>query len=86
MASRFTLDLSDEESSALERVVREGRFASVEDALRAGIRRIAHPSGQRGDIAGAYRSAYGCNPQDGTLGEAGAELLAQAIESEQRAP
>lgn len=82
MASRITLDLSDEEFEALDQAAREGRFANVEDGLRAGIRWVARSAAQRQDAAGAYRAAYERFPQDSELGEAGADLLANIVEAE----
>lgn len=83
MSSRITVDLSDEESDALGQAVSEGRFNSVEEALKAGIPRVA-PAAHRRAIADAYRSGYARFPQDPFLGEAGAELLVEAVELDAR--
>ena len=82
VASRITLDLSDEEFEALHEAAREGRFASVEDGLRAGIHRVARSAAERRDVAAAYRAAYERFPQDPELGEMGADLLADIVEAE----
>ena len=82
VASRITLDLSDEELEALDEATRTGRFASVEDALKAGIRCVARSEAQRRDIATAYRLGYERFPQDPKLGEVGADLLADIVEAE----
>jgi len=79
---RITLDLSDEELEALDEATRTGRFASVEDALKAGIRCVARSEAQRRDIATAYRLGYERFPQDPKLGEVGADLLADIVEAE----
>jgi len=82
VASRITLDLSDEELEALGEATRTGRFASVEDALKAGIRCVARSEAQGRGVAAAYRAAYERHPQDPELGAAGSDLLADIVEAE----
>jgi len=82
VATRITVELSDDELRALEQASREGGFASPADALRAGIPRLARAAAQREDIAEAYRNAYQARPQEAELGEAGAELFARIVEEE----
>lgn len=86
VASRITLDLSDEELEALDEAAREGRFASVEDGIRAGIHWIARSAAERRDVAAAYRAAYERVPQDPELGEMGADLLADIVEADSPKP
>jgi len=80
VATRITLELSDDELRTLEQVSSERGFASPADALRAGIPRVARAAAEREAIAEAYRKAYQARPQETELGEAGAELFAQIVE------
>ncbi len=64
MATRITVELSDDELHALEQASREGGFASPADALRAGIPRVARRAAELEAIAEAYRNAYQARPQE----------------------
>lgn len=86
MASRITLDLSDEELGALDEAIRAGRFASMEDALRAGIWWVARSESHQRDVARAYSAAYRRDPQEPELGEVGASLLADIVDAESSKP
>lgn len=60
-----------------------GRFDSREAAAREGLARILGRP-EDAEIAEAYRQAYGRQPQDPALGEAGAKLMTEIIAADER--
>jgi len=84
VATRITVELSDDELRVLEQASGGGAFAGPAAALRAGIPRVARAAAEREATAEAYRNAYEARHQEAELGEAGAELFARLVEGPTR--
>ena len=74
MTIQVPVRLTDSDVAALDEAVREGRFASRSDALRAGLRHVLREERERA-IVEAYRRGYGKYPQEEWIGQAGLAAL-----------
>lgn len=89
---QITLDLNDDELAAIDRAVAEGRFSSIDEALREALAVVIGGRGydngaeRERDIEDAYRRAYERHPQepDPWLDAAARELFAR-LDAEERA-
>lgn len=68
---------------ALDHAVEVGAFESRADGVRQALARLLGELREQ-EIAREYRDAYARHPQDPAMGEAGAKLLAEAFEREER--
>jgi Arc/MetJ-type ribon-helix-helix transcriptional regulator len=81
MASQIAVRIPDEQLRALDEAIGAGEFDSRSAMVREALQRLLRERQER-EIAGQYRRAYGRQPLEPELGEAGAELLAEALERE----
>lgn len=85
MTVQVPVRLTDEDVSALDKAVAEGRFASRSDALRTGLELVLREERER-EIDEAYRRGYAEHPQEAWVGEAGLAVLAAFDEAEGGGP
>lgn len=83
MSVQIAVRVPDRDLDALDAAVRDGRFESRASAIREGLARVLADALEH-KIADQYRRAYGRHPQDPELGEAAAELMAEALETEEK--
>lgn len=67
----------------LDESVARGRYASRAAAVRAGLERVLREERDR-DLAEAYRRGYGAQPAEAAFGQAGLELMAEAVRAEEQ--
>jgi Arc/MetJ-type ribon-helix-helix transcriptional regulator len=70
MTVQVPVRLTEEDVSALDRMVASGRFANRSEALRVALARLLLDERER-QIDDAYRRGYGEHPQEAWVGEAG---------------
>lgn len=78
MATQIAIRIPDEELRALDDAVEAGEFGSRAEGMRAALRGLLRERRER-EVARQYREAYAGQPAEEAVGEAGAELLAEAI-------
>ena len=78
MAVQIAVRIPETALSAVDAAVAAGRFDSRAAAVREGLERLLDDERERA-IGESYRRAYSDQPQDESLGEAGAALLAEAV-------
>jgi Arc/MetJ-type ribon-helix-helix transcriptional regulator len=82
MSQQIAVRISEEQLRALDRAVKEGAFESRADGVRQALKQLLGELREK-DIAREYRDAYARHPDDPAVGEAGAELLAEAFRREE---
>jgi Arc/MetJ-type ribon-helix-helix transcriptional regulator len=85
MAQQIAVRIPDEQLQALDHAVERGAFESRADGVRQALGRLLGELREL-EIAREYREAYGRQPDDPAVGEAGAELLAEAVRREEDQP
>ncbi|MGI8729680.1 MAG: ribbon-helix-helix domain-containing protein [Solirubrobacteraceae bacterium] len=80
--TQIAIRLADEDLAQLDAAVAGGRYPTRAAAVRAGIDRLLREERDL-KIAEQYRRAYGAEPQDEALGQAGALLMASALGGEE---
>lgn len=83
MRQQIAVRLSDEDLSQLDAAVTRGDFASRAAAVRAGLGLVLARERERA-IEAEYRRAYGDQPQEKWVGEAGAILMGEALAERER--
>ncbi|MDQ3759333.1 MAG: hypothetical protein M3331_05260 [Actinomycetota bacterium] len=84
MGREISVSLSDEEFERLQRAIRDGQFQSEAAALREGLAHVLVRRLDSSKVAEAYRRAYEHEPQDPRVGEAGAKLVGEMLEEDER--
>lgn len=83
MSIQIAVRIPDGRLAAIDEAVRAGRFESRAAAIREALDRLLADERER-EIAEQYRRAYSRHPGEGRLGDAGAALMAEAIEDLER--
>jgi Arc/MetJ-type ribon-helix-helix transcriptional regulator len=83
MTQQIAIRIPEDQLQALDRAVEAGAFDSRADAVRRALTRLLGELREQ-EITREYREAYARHPQDPAIGEAGAKLLAEAFEREER--
>jgi Arc/MetJ-type ribon-helix-helix transcriptional regulator len=83
MTQQIAVRIPDDQLKALDDAVRVGAIKSRADGVRQALTRLLGELREQ-EIAREYREAYARHPQDPAIGEAGAKLLAEAFEREER--
>lgn len=78
MATQIAVRIPEKALTAVDAAVEAGRFDSRAAAVREALERLLREERERA-ISESYRRAYSAQPQDDSLGEAGAALLAEAV-------
>lgn len=82
MPQQIAIRIPDDQLRELDSAVQEGEFESRADCVRQALQRLLSELRER-EIAREYREAYARQPDDPAVGEAGAELLAEAVGREE---
>lgn len=82
MPKQIAVRIDEGQLEALDRAIGAGVFESRADGVRQGLERLLREQREQ-EIAREYREAYARHPDDPALGEAGAELLADAFRREE---
>ncbi len=82
MAPQIAVRIPKDQLEALDRAVEAGAFESRAHGVREALKRLLAALREE-RIAREYREAYTRHPDDSALGEAGAELLAEAFRREE---
>ena len=85
MASQIAVRIPDAELRELDGAVKAGEFESRAEGVREALRLLLRELRER-EIARQYREAYARQPGDPAIGEAGAALLAEAIQADEARP
>jgi Arc/MetJ-type ribon-helix-helix transcriptional regulator len=83
MTQQIAVRIPDDQLKGLDDAVEAGAFESRADGVRQALTRLLGELREQ-EIAREYREAYARHPQDPAIGEAGAKLLAEAFEREER--
>jgi Arc/MetJ-type ribon-helix-helix transcriptional regulator len=83
MSSQIAIRIPERDLAAVDAAVRAGRFESRAAAIRAALTRLLADERDR-EIAEAYRRGYERQPQDPSLGQAGAALMAESVDALER--
>lgn len=83
MGQQIAIRLPDDDLTAIDAAVSEGRYPSRAAAVRAGVHLLLCAERDR-RIADEYRRAYGERPDDARVGEAGLGLGAELISGAER--
>ena len=83
MSQQIAIRIPDDQLRALDSAIEAGAFDSRADCVRQALTRLLGDLREQ-QIAREYREAYARHPQDPAMGEAGAMLLAEAFEREER--
>lgn len=82
MSQQIAIRIPDDQLQALDSAVEAGAFESRADAVRQALGQMLGELREQ-EIAQEYRDAYARQPDDPAVGEAGAELLAEAFRREE---
>ncbi len=85
MSQQIAIRLPNRDLDALDAAVAERRYPTRAAAVRAGVELLLREERDR-RIAEEYRRAYGEQPEDPWVGEAGLRLGAEAIRREESSP
>ncbi|MBW8060671.1 MAG: ribbon-helix-helix protein, CopG family [Solirubrobacterales bacterium] len=85
MTLQIAVRIPDDQLQELDNAVQAGEFESRAEGVRQALRRLLSDLRER-EIAREYRQAYARQPDDPAVGEAGVELLAEAVRREESQP
>ena len=84
MSVQIAVRLADDELERLDAAIARGAFSSRAEAVRAGLAAVLRRE-REVRIAAAYRRAYATGPDDPSVGEAGLQLGAALLATEDAA-
>lgn len=82
MSTQIAVRIPTGDVQAIDSAVKQGRYGTRADAVRAAIDRLLADL-REAEVAAEYARAYGEKPQEEWIGEAGLHLLGGAVGSEQ---
>lgn len=82
--AQIAIRLPDDDLGRLDAAVAQGRYPTRAAAVRAGVELLLRDEREH-HIAEQYRRAYGDQPQDESLGRAGATLTTTVLAREETA-
>jgi Arc/MetJ-type ribon-helix-helix transcriptional regulator len=82
MSQQIAIRIPDDQLQALDKAIEARHFESRADGVRQALKQLLDDLREQ-EIALEYRRAYERYPLDPAIGEAGAELLAEAVRREE---
>jgi Arc/MetJ-type ribon-helix-helix transcriptional regulator len=83
MSQQIAIRLPEEDLTALDEAIAQGRYPSRAAAVREGLKRLLRDERER-ELEDAERRAYGEQPQEEWIGELGLAAFAQLVAAEEK--